>query len=82
MYCVFQHPTPNPAQRDPTGLKPISELEAKSNSGFLDSVVNSSSFACICGSLLLFWLRLRCARVASRSNIRYLLNPPNSRDKP
>ena len=28
----------------------------------LESVVPSSLFACICGSLFLFWLRLRCAR--------------------
>ena len=47
MYCVFQHPTSNIQLPTPNGLKPKSELEAKSISGFLESVVNSLSFVSI-----------------------------------
>ena len=45
---IFQYPTPNPAQRDPTGLKPNSMLELKSICGVLKSVGPSPSFVSIC----------------------------------
>ena len=59
------------AQTEPFGFIPhLVESAVQQIRGILEYVVNSFSFACICGSFLLFWLRLCCARALSASSAR------------